>query len=230
MKTLVVIPARGGSKGVPGKNIKKLNGKLLIDYTVNAARVVFEDQNIIVSTDDQNIKDSVEAKGLLVPFLRPNHLATDTANSRDVILHAIDFCEKNDNYFETIVLLQPTSPFRTESHIREALKLYNNSLDMVVSVKLTNSNPYYTLFEENKKGYLEKSKKGGYKRRQDIPDVYEYNGAIYIINIDSLKKMSIVNFKKVIKYEMNEYNSHDIDTQLDWFVAESIIQNYLNEK
>jgi len=230
MKTLVVIPARGGSKGVPGKNIKKLNGKLLIDYTVNAARVVFEDQNIIVSTDNQDIKDSVEAKGLLVPFLRPNYLATDTANSRDVILHAIDFCEKNDNYFDTIVLLQPTSPFRTESHIREALKLYNNSLDMVVSVKLTNSNPYYTLFEENKKGYLEKSKKGGYKRRQDIPDVYEYNGAIYIINIDSLKKMSIVNFKKVIKYEMNEYSSHDIDTQLDWFVAESIIQNYLNEK
>ena len=105
MKTLVVIPARGGSKGVPGKNIKKLNGKLLIDYTVNAARVVFEDQNIIVSTDNQDIKDSVEAKGLLVPFLRPNYLATDTANSRDVILHAIDFCEKNDNYFDTIVLV-----------------------------------------------------------------------------------------------------------------------------
>ena len=224
MIPLIIIPARGGSKGVPGKNIKLLNQKPLIHYTIEAARKVFEDQYIYVSTDSTDIKSISEQTGLTVPFLRPKHLATDTANTRDVLLHALEqFTLKNKQEPDVIILLQPTSPFRNESHIKEALAQYNSNLDMVVSVKETNSNPYYVLFEEDSKGFLAKSKKGNFIRRQDCPKVWEYNGAIYLINPNSIQKYSIGDFNKVIKYEMDEWSSHDIDNVLDWKIAEALI-------
>jgi len=216
---LVVIPARGGSKGVPGKNIKKLNGTPLINYTVRAAREVFQDRDIIVSTDSPAIKSVVEKTGLEVPFLRPEALATDNAGTHEVLLHAIDFMEKKGIKNETLILLQPTSPFRTSDHIKEAFKLYDKELDMVVSVKETQSNPYYVLKEENEEGFLETSKSGDYKTRQECPKVWELNGAIYIINVASLKKKTISQFKKVKKYVMDEISSLDIDTPMDWEIA-----------
>lgn len=224
MIPLIIIPARGGSKGVPGKNIKLLNQKPLIHYTIEAARKVFEDQYIYVSTDSTEVKSISEQTGLTVPFLRPEHLATDTANTRDVLLHALEqFTLINKQEPDVIILLQPTSPFRNESHIKEALAQYNSNLDMVVSVKETNSNPYYVLFEEDSKGFLAKSKKGNFTRRQDCPKVWEYNGAIYLINPNSIQKYSIGDFNKVIKYEMDEWSSHDIDNVLDWKIAEALI-------
>ncbi len=224
MKPLVIIPARGGSKGVPGKNSKLLAGKPLIQYTIEAALGVFSPEQIIVSTDSQEIKAVAEASGLNVPFIRPAHLATDTASSYDVLLHAMHFAENNKLDFDSVVLLQPTSPFRTSEHIREAIDLFDASLDMVVSVKEPDSNPYYTMFEEDENGYLSKSKEGNYSRRQDCPKVYEYNGAIYVINSDRLKQMPIAAFKKVKKYVMSPAVSHDIDTSLDWIVAESLLK------
>ena len=218
---LVVIPARGGSKGVPGKNIKKLNGTPLINYTVRAAREVFQDRDIIVSTDSPAIKSVVEKTGLEVPFLRPEALATDNAGTHEVLLHAIDFMEKKGIKNETLILLQPTSPFRTSDHIKEAFKLYDKELDMVVSVKETQSNPYYVLKEENEEGFLETSKSGDYKTRQECPKVWELNGAIYIINVASLKKKTISQFKKVKKYVMDEISSLDIDTPMDWEIAKN---------
>ena len=221
MRPLVVIPARGGSKGLPGKNIKLLNKKPLIQYTIEAAREVFDDKSIYVSTDDDEILKTVECIGLKVFFKRPEKLATDTANSRDVLLHAIDFF-KNKNGFEPdcIILLQPTSPFRNSLHIKEALKLYTSYIDMVVSVKETESNPYYVLFEENVNGFLKKSKEGNYTRRQDCPRVWELNGAIYIMNTNSLREKKIGEFDKIIKYEMDSETSIDIDNELDWNLAE----------
>lgn len=225
MIPLVVIPARGGSKGVPGKNIKLLNKKPLIHYTIEAARKVFEDQYIYVSTDSVEIKSIAEQTGLIVPFLRPEHLATDTTNSRDVLLHAIEqFTLKHNQEPDVIILLQPTSPFRNETHITEALALFNANLDMVVSVKETNANPYYVLFEEDSKGFLEKSKKGNFTRRQDCPKVWEYNGAIYLINNESLKKNSFNDFTRVIKYKMNANDSIDIDDELDFNMAAFLMQ------
>ena len=150
MIALVVIPARGGSKGVPRKNIKLLNKKPLIHYTIEAARKVFEDQYIYVSTDSTDIKSISEQTGLTVPFLRPEFLATDEAKTEDVLIHSINyFFDKNDYYPDYIVLLQPTSPFRNGTHIREAISLFDKNCDMIVSVKETKSNPYYVLFEED---------------------------------------------------------------------------------
>jgi CMP-N,N'-diacetyllegionaminic acid synthase len=224
---LVVIPAREGSKGVPGKNIKSLNGIPLINYTVNAARQVFKDDNIIVSTDSLKIKNTVEKTGLVVPFLRPKALATDSAGTYEVLLHALNYIEANGKFPEVVILLQPTSPFRTAKHIREALKLYDSSLDMVVSVKETDANPYYVLREENAKGYLEKSKDGNFLRRQDCPKVWELNGAIYIINTKSLKQKKLGELKKVKKYVMDRESSLDIDTMLDWELAKIMVNSQI---
>lgn len=230
MKPLVVIPARGGSKGVPRKNIKLLGGKPLIQYTIEAARGVFEDSLICVSTDDIEIKEVVESAGLQVPFLRPDHLASDTAGTYEVLLHAISFFESQGYSPDTLVLLQPTSPFRTATHIKEALRLHNFECEMLVSVKETKSNPYYVLREENEDGWLVKSKEGNFTRRQDCPKVYELNGAIFIMNVSALKSQAPHMFTKVRKYEMDEMSSHDIDSELDWRVAEGLISQILKNE
>ena len=230
MKPLIVIPARGGSKGVPRKNIKVLGDKPLIQYTIDAAKGVFDDEFICVSTDDFEIKSVVEQLGLKVPFLRPNELASDTAGTYEVLLHAISYYESKGYFPDTLILLQPTSPFRTSAHIKEALKLYHESIDMVVSVKETKANPYYILFEEDSNGYLKKTKEANFTRRQDCPKVWEYNGAIYIINVKALKEKTISQFTKVCKFEMDETSSHDIDTLLDWKIAEIIINDKENDR
>lgn len=225
MKPLVIIPARGGSKGVPRKNIKLLNNKPLIHYTLEIARGLFKDNQICITTDDKEIKMVVEETGIEVPFLRPEKLARDDSGTQEVMLHAIEYYENKGYYPDTLILLQPTSPFRKENHLKEALKLYSNKIDMVVSVKETKSNPYYILFEENNDGYLIKTKKSKFIRRQDCPKVWELNGAIYIINIASLKNQNLNLFKKSIKYEMDDFSSHDIDTLFDWELAELIIKH-----
>lgn len=220
MKPLVVIPARGGSKGVSRKNIKLLAGKPLIQYTVEAARALFEDRTIIVSTDDPEIKTCVEQMGLLVPFLRPASLATDTASTNDVILHAVEFAEAKGYQADTLIFLQPTSPFRTSQHIREAVDLFDESCEMLVSVKETKANPYYVLFEENEEGFLQKSKSGNFTRRQDCPPVWELNGAIYIVNVEVMKAKALGKITQIKKYVMDDRSSHDIDTIFDWKIAE----------
>ena len=224
MNDLVLIPARGGSKGIPGKNIKPLNRRPLIYYTLDAACEIAMPQNICVSTDSDEISTKVMEYGLDVPFKRPANLATDTAGSYEVILHAINFYEKIGFQLDRIILLQPTSPFRTGLHIKEALALYQNDLDMVVSVKETKANPYYTLFEENEAGCLIPSKPAQFSRRQDCPPVYELNGAIYIINIQSLKNGPISQFNRIRKYVLLEEDSIELDTELDWRIAETVMQ------
>jgi N-acylneuraminate cytidylyltransferase len=223
MKDLVIIPARGGSKGIPGKNIKLLCGRPLICYTLDAARAIAPPENICVSTDSEEIIQVVREYGLDVPFKRPYELATDTASSYEAICHAISFYGQAGMHYDRIVLLQPTSPFRKGTHIKEALSLYQPELDMVVSVKIASANPYFTLFEESDEGFIAPSKLGTFTRRQDCPTVYEYNGAIYIMNVQSLKNGPPGNFLKIRKYLMAEEDSIDIDTKIDWIVAESIL-------
>lgn len=225
MRTLVIIPARGGSKGIPHKNIKPLAGKPLIEYTIDVARQVADDCDICVSTDDWDIINLVEKYGLKVPFVRPAHLATDTAGTYEVLLHTLEFYESNGVFYDNILLLQNTSPFRKAEHVKEALALYNNDIDMVVSVTEVSANPYYNCFEEDENGYLHISKgDGSLTRRQDAPKCWEYNGAIYVINPESLKKMPLGKFTKRVKYVMDKIYSVDLDTPSDWIIAEAIIK------
>lgn len=228
MNSLVIIPARGGSKGIPHKNIKPLDGKPLIYYTIDVARAIVSDDNICVSTDDDEIIKCVEKYNLKVPFVRPAELATDTAGTYEVLLHALDFYEKQGKQFNNIILLQNTSPFRTAENVKEALRLYSDQIDMVVSVKETTSNPYYNCFEEDDNGFLQISKGNGlFTRRQDVPKAYEYNGAIYVINPKSLKEKPLGRFTKRMKYVMDDIHSVDLDNMIDWKFAEFVIKENL---
>ena len=223
MKILVIIPARGGSKGIPHKNIKPLNGKPLIHYTIDEAREIVRDEDICVSTDDPEIIKCVEDYGLKVPFVRPEALATDTAGTYEVLLHALNFYEKLGRHYDAVLLLQNTSPFRKAEQIKEALKLYSPEVDMVVSVKECAANPYYCVFEEDNNGYLHVCKgEGNIFRRQDAPKVYEYNGAIYIMNANKLKTTHMHKMQKRVKYVMDDLSSFDLDTLWDWEMAERI--------
>lgn len=226
-KTLFLITARGGSKGVPGKNIKPLNGKPLLLYTLEAVRHLTADEHICLSTDSLQIKGVAEDYGLEVPFIRPAELADDSTGTYEVILHALNYYLEKGRKYESVVLLQPTSPFRTAEHIIDALKIFTSDIDMVVSVSETQDNPYFNLFEEDEAGYLRKAIEARYVTRQECPEVYSYNGAIYIINTTSLLSASLNDFKKVRKYVMPQNASVDIDTMLDWQWAEFLIEKKL---
>lgn len=225
MSSLIIIPARGGSKGIPRKNIKNLNGRPLIYYSIDIARQIVPDSDICVSTDDSEIIETVEKYGLKVPFIRPDYLATDTMGTDDVLLHALDFYEKKGERYDNIILLQCTSPFRQVQDVKNALDLYSPVIDMVVSVKETAANPYYNCFEEDADGFLKISKGNGkYVRRQDAPKAWEYNGAVYIINPESLKKGPLSKFEKKVKYVMDDIHSLDLDTMFDWKMAELMLK------
>lgn len=227
MKYLVIIPARGGSKGIPHKNIKLLNGKPLICYSIDVARQFTSDENICVSTDDDEIIKVVEDYGLKVPFKRPDELATDHCGSNEVIQHAYQFYAKQGVLYDAIVLLQPTSPFRKVDFLKEAVSLYHDTIDMVTSVKLSSCNPYYDGFEEDSEGLLRISKGDGtIERRQDAPSVWQQNGSIYVINPRSLMEKGMAHFSRIRKYAMSELYSVDIDNPFDWKIAELVI----NEK
>ena len=225
MRTLVVIPARSGSKGLPDKNIKLLNGKPLIHYSIEVAQQIFNNEDICISTDSDKYIKIAEQTGLKVPFVRSETLSTDEATTQDVLLHCLDFYEKKGVLYEYILLLQPTSPFREKKHLEDILIANKEEFDMIVSVKETESNPYYVLFEENKSGLLEKSKKGNFTRRQDCPKVYECNGSMYLFNVKSLQNNLISNFKKIKKYEMQAKYSIDIDHEIDFKLAEVLLDD-----
>ena len=230
MRILFLIPARGGSKGIPNKNIINLLSKPLIGYTIEECFHLSKlyDCEICVSTDSNDIKNVAENFGLKVPFLRPEHLSNDTASSESVILHALDWYQNNGINFDFVVLLQPTSPLRKCNHIVDAINMYlenqKNSIDMMVSVKISKANPYFNLFEDNNNGMLTKSIKSSYIRRQDCPITYEYNGAIYVININSLRVKGILNFDKIKKYVMDEISSLDIDEPNDLIFCETLMR------
>lgn len=227
MKSLIVIPARGGSKGIPHKNIKLLNGKPLICYTLDVARQFTCDEDVCVTTDEEEIIKVVEDYGLKVPFKRPDYLATDTCGSNEVIQHAYQFYEGKGIHYDAVILLQPTSPFRKVEFLKEAVALYNESIDMVTSVKLSSCNPYYDGFEEDADGLLVISKGDGtIERRQDAPSVWQQNGSIYVINPKSLMEKGLAHFTRIRKYAMSELYSVDIDNPFDWKIAELV----LNEK
>ena len=227
MKILAVITARGGSKGIPGKNIKLLGGKPLVCHSIDHARSVCADADICLSTDSEKIKQVAEDYGLTVPFLRPAELATDKAPTADVILHALDYYRSLGRDYDTVLLLQPTSPLRRGEQIKEALKLYESTRpDMVVSVRPAAANPYYDIFETEADGTLHISKgPGTFTRRQDAPKVWQYNGAIYVINAASLRAMPMGKFPRRLPYVMSAETSLDLDSLYDWQLAEQIFTN-----
>ena len=223
---LVVIPARGGSKGLPGKNIKMLCGKPLIAYSIDVARAFADDKNICVTTDSEEIKQVVEQYGLKVSFLRPDYLATDTATSDDVLIHAVNYYrEQYGRTFKKLLLLQPTSPLRTKEDVEGAIRLYRDDIDMVVSVM--KSHAPAVLCQDDDQGYVQLTYNKKALGRQQLPDMYEFNGAVYVINIKSLMDKGIAGFSKKVKYEMTKICSVDIDDIIDFKLVETIIKELM---
>lgn len=221
--TLFVITARGGSKGLPGKNIKNLCGKPLIAYSIDVARAFTSDDNICVSTDSEEIKSVVEEYGLKVPFIRPDYLATDTATSNDVLVHAINFFEKQGRKYKKLCLLQPTSPLRTVEDVEGAMMLYRDDIDMVVSV--TKSHAPAVLCQDDEEGFVQLVYNKNSVGRQQLAEMYEYNGAVYVMNVTSLLEKGMSGFSKRIKYVMSKEHSVDIDDIYDFYQVESILKN-----
>lgn len=225
--TLYIIPARGGSKGIPRKNIRPLGGKPLIHYSIETARSLSADSHIIVSTDDEEIADVARQTGLAVDYMRPAQLATDTAGSREVILDAMAYADSKGLHYDNVCLLQPTSPLRTADDVRACLERYTPEIDMAVSVVETDANPYYNCFEADPAtGFLHISKGDGlYVRRQDAPPAWQFSGAVYVINPDSIRKMPLGAMARRVGVPTDPSHCVDLDTPLDWDIAETILRH-----
>lgn len=222
---LIVIPARGGSKGIPHKNIRPFAGKPLIHHTIAAALEVAPPEHVMVSTDDPEIAECARKAGITVDFLRPAALATDTAGSREVILDAMERADIRGLDYSRVILLQPTSPLRTADDIRAAIRAFDSAAhpDMAVTVTESAANPYYDCFETDSDGFLRISKGSGQlTRRQDAPHAWQYNGAVYVIAPEALREKSFGKMTRKVPVEMPRERSVDLDTPLDWEIAELI--------
>ena len=217
---LAVIPARGGSKGIPEKNIKPLAGKPLIAWTIEAAKRSSYIDRLIVSTDSQTIADIAANAGCEVPFIRPPHLATDTASSMDVIMHAMDALAVQYDY---LLLLQPTSPFRDTVHINGIIEqAIDSDSDMMISVARLKKHPafMYRLHHGCLKSFLPGKIQA---RRQDMPAAYDHNGALYFTKTDYLRAEQTFAASLAKPYEMHGYANLDLDEPDDWAWAEFLI-------
>ena len=226
--TLFVITARGGSKGLPGKNIKDLCGKPLIAYSIDVAREFVDDENICVSTDSEDIRDVVEKYGLKVPFLRPGCLATDSASSNDVLAHAVRFYKNLGREYKKICLLQPTSPLRSVDDVQGSLDLFSEDVDMVVSVVKSHAPAVLCVDDDN--GFVQLVYNKNAEGRQQLKEMYEFNGAVYVINVESLIEKGMKNFSRKVKYVMSKEHSIDIDDIYDFKLVESMMKEIQSNK
>jgi len=224
-KTLAIITARGGSKRLPNKNILDLVRKPLIAWTSDVAKKSKHITKLIVSTDSEKIKQVAEKYNVEVPFIRPDYLASDTATSFDVIKHSIEFFANKNEYFDYIMLLQPTSPLRTDQHIDEAFSMLTDETKAVVSVCESEHSPLWSnSLPENlsMKNFI--SEKNKNLRSQDLPIYYRLNGAIYISEINYFFENKGFFSENTKAYIMPQLNSTDIDTQLDFDFCEFLIK------
>jgi CMP-N,N'-diacetyllegionaminic acid synthase len=220
LKTLALIPARGGSKGIPRKNIQPLAGKPLIAWTILAALDCHEFDRVVVTTDDEEIADISKLWGAEIPFMRPAELARDETPSMDVVLHALHHLPQ----FDAVVLLQPTSPLRSKADIEACLAMANaQQADCVVSVSEPTQSPYW-MFKLDENGRLNKLlATNDITRRQDLPPVYAINGALYFARTDWLLRNKTFLSQETLGYVMSAEKSLDIDTPFDWKLAELLL-------
>ena len=223
---LCLIPARGGSKGVPKKNIKNLYGKPLIAWSIQHARSSSYIDRIIISTDDREIADVAQAYGGEVPFLRPKYLSTDNAATMDVVLHAIKYIEKK-NIYDILVLLEPTSPLREASDIDQAIEhlIDSKKAESIVGVgKVENVHPSFLvkLYNNYLRSYINKNFK--VIRRQEIETLYFFEGSLYIAYIACLKNRKSFYHEKSLGYVMPKWKTFEVDDQIDFIIIEALMK------
>lgn len=230
---LGLIPARGGSKGLSKKNIKETMGKPLIAWTVEQALTSKYLDKVVVSTDDKEIAEISKKYGAEVPFLRPKELARDDSPTIDAIMHAINWFEERGEYFDIIVLLEPTSPLRKEDDLDNAIKLFIENFDKadsLVSVgEVHLENPCIMKRIEN--GYVKpfiEIDENIYQRQQ-LPKVYFPYGVIYLSKVDALKKYKTFYQERTIPYFIERWQNYEIDDIYDFICVEAILKHGLEE-
>lgn len=231
MRILGIIPARGGSKGIPNKNSKLLAGKPLMQYTAEAALKSDLLDRVIFSSEDESLHELATSLGLEVPFTRPAHLSTDDAGSLEVVQHAIEFLSKQNEHYDAVCLLQLTNPFRGSEEIDSAIqKFVNLGTDSLISVVPVphEYNPHW-VFKESAKGLIELAISEGkiIKRRQELPKTYIRDGAIYLTKTNVLLEQHSF-FGASISYVERDPAKHvNLDTMADWQKAEKIAKQWL---
>ncbi|MCM3124160.1 MULTISPECIES: acylneuraminate cytidylyltransferase family protein [unclassified Mesobacillus] len=227
MRNLAIIPARSGSKGLRDKNILSLNNKPLIAYTIEAAKSSNLFEEIFVSTDSEEYAIIARQWGAKVPFLRREELSSDTASSWDVVKDTILEYEKAGNHFDTVALLQPTSPLRKAEDISKGYDLFREKkANAIVSVCEAEHSPLWcnTLPEDKSlKNFINKEIVSS--PRQKLPSFYRINGALYLVKIDYLMKTTSIFDEKCYALEMEKQNSIDIDDIFDFKIAEALISS-----
>ncbi|KKO54971.1 acylneuraminate cytidylyltransferase family protein [Paenibacillus sp. DMB20] len=226
LECLAIIPARGGSKGVPRKNLRLVNGKPLIQYTIEAALGSCCIDEAAVSTDCPEIAAVSAQAGANVPFMRPAALAGDHSTTIDVLKHAVEFYEQELHiYFEHIVLLQPTSPLRNSKDIEKAYGIFlQNNADSLQSVSPAAQHPYLLRKFEDMQLKPYQAVEDERLRRQDLEELYVLNGAIYIVKKEILMNENSLVGRKNCGYIMPRSRSIDIDDELDLEVAQVLLQ------
>lgn len=234
MRILGIIPARGGSKGIPHKNIKPLGGKPLICYTIESAIKSGLLSDFIVSTDDQAIAEVAEKVGASVPFLRPAPLASDQSPTLPVIEHAIRFFLEQGKQYDAICILQPTSPFRPSDLIDQGIeKFVKSKADALVSVRPVphEYNPHW-VFEPNQAGLLKiaTGEENIISRRQELPPAYIRDGALYFTKTEVILHQNSL-YGHTLAFIENKSDVHvNLDTLRDWQLAEQLLENFLNQE
>lgn len=234
MHVVAIIQARGGSKGIPGKNIRPLAGKPLIAWTIEAAKAAKRVTRVMVNTDDPQIAEVAKQYGAEVPFLRPAEFATDTAPSLPIFVHALNWLAEQENYKpDAVVQLKPTNPLRTAEHIDAAIALFlaEPRCDSVMSVHEVHEHPY-KIWKVGEDGmmtpFLPESftgiKDAPRLRRQDLPPAYRHNGAVNVIAPATILEKQSMNGERVKPYVMGEAGAINIDTLRDFSLAELVMK------
>lgn len=233
IKILAIVPARSGSKRLPGKNIKVLNGKPLIQWTIESALAVDNISRVMVSTDSQEIADIALKSGAEVPFIRPKELASDTSSSSAVIENALDFYKEQGEFFDLVLLLQPTSPMRNKKHIEQSIALLHlKNADAIVSVCECEHSPLWTNtlpVDLSMDDFISEEIKQ--IRSQDLPMSYRLNGAIYLSKVSRFyEEKTLFLSSNIYAYIMDSQSSVDIDHELDFLLAETILKYKVNNE
>lgn len=231
---LGIVPARGGSKGVPRKNIRPMLGRPLIAYTIAAALQARSIDRVVVSTDDAEIAAVARCCGAEVPFLRPAEFSTDTASSLSVVRHAISWLAINEQYRpEAVVILPPTSPLRTVEDIDGTVELFRNSYrDSAVTVVPVQDHPFF-IFSRSEHGEMEELIRMDEKplRRQELPEFFTHSQAVIVSRTDYLDRCGdkdpIFNFRSLAGYPVDRDNAMDIDTPSDFGLVEARLEKRL---
>lgn len=227
MNFLALITSRKGSKRIPGKNTKLLGGKPLVVWSIESLKKVSSDIDIMVSTDDEKVISIAKKYDLIVPWRRPENLSNDFASSSDVAIHALEWYEKNIKKVDGLILIQPTSPFRSFKTINRGINLYlDSNMKSIVSVSPSANHPFWSYKIENNYLYPFIDNKRKF-RSQDLPPSYTLNGLLYIISPEELKKeKNFVNKKTIPLIIDSKIESIDIDDEVDFNIAEKYLSEH----